>query len=122
MFCRRCGTQNKEGASFCCNCGAPMKTMENVKKEEKPEASVKIQPAYKPIGMWEYFGYEILFSVPLLGFIILLIFSFGGTKNVNLKNFARSYFCLFLLQFAAVIALTVWIVLSVGTGNLWRIF
>ena len=48
---------------------------------------------YKPISMWGYFGYELLFSIPLVGFILLLVFSFGGTKNKNLKNFARSYFC-----------------------------
>ena len=52
---------------------------------------------YKPISMWGYFGYEILFSIPFIGFILLLVFSFGGTKNINLRNFARSYFCLLIL-------------------------
>ena len=52
---------------------------------------------YKPISMWGYFGYEILFSIPFIGFILLLVFSFGGTKNINLRNFARSYFCLFII-------------------------
>lgn len=47
-----------------------------------------------PITMWGYFGYELLFSIPVVGFILLLVFSFGGTRNQNLKNFARSYFCL----------------------------
>ncbi len=46
---------------------------------------------YKPLGMWAYFGYEILFSIPIVGFIFLLVFSFGATKNINLRNFARSY-------------------------------
>ena len=41
---------------------------------------------YKPISMWGYFGYEILFSIPFIGFILLLVFSFGGTKNINLRN------------------------------------
>ena len=45
---------------------------------------------YKPISMWGYFGYEILFSIPFIGFILLLVFSFGGTKNINIRNFARS--------------------------------
>ena len=47
--------------------------------------------------MWGYFGYEILFSIPIIGFIMLLIYAFGGTKNINLRNFARSYFCLFII-------------------------
>lgn len=50
-----------------------------------------ISDEYQPISMWGYLGYEILFAIPLVGFILLLVFSFGGTKNVNLRNFARSY-------------------------------
>lgn len=54
---------------------------------------------YKPISAWGYFGYELLFSIPLVGFIMLCVFALGGTSNINLKNFARSYFCAFLLVF-----------------------
>ena len=52
---------------------------------------------YKPISAWGYFGYEILFSIPVIGFIFLLIFALGGTRNINLKNFARSYFCVLII-------------------------
>ena len=45
-----------------------------------------------PISMWGYFGYSILFNIPVVGFIFLIIFAIGA-KNVNKKNFARSYFC-----------------------------
>ena len=46
-----------------------------------------------------------MFSIPCIGFILLCVFSFGGTQNVNLKNFARSYFCFLIigLVFIAVI-------------------
>lgn len=52
---------------------------------------------YKPISAWGYFGYQLLFGIPLVGFIMLLVFALGGTENVNLKNYARSYFCAFLI-------------------------
>ena len=65
----------------------------------------------KPISMWGYFGYEILFSIPLIGLILLLVFSFGGTRNINLKNFARSYFCFLLIG----VVLFVIIFMSIGT-------
>lgn len=55
--------------------------------------TVQIPNELQPISMWGYFGYEILFAIPIIGLICLLVFSFGGTKNMNLKNFARSYFC-----------------------------
>lgn len=62
---------------------------------------------YTPISMWGYFGYEILFSIPLVGFILLLVFSFGGTRNINVRNFARSYFCFLILAVIIIIALAV---------------
>ena len=66
-----------------------------------------LQDEYRPISMWGYFGYEILFSIPIVGFIVLLVFSFGGTKNVNLRNFARSYFCflIVIVIFAIIVAI-----------------
>lgn len=62
---------------------------------------------YRPISMWGYFGYQILFSIPCVGFIALLIFAFGGTKNVNLKNFARSYFCFTIILVVLVVLFTI---------------
>ncbi len=51
---------------------------------------------YRPISMWGYFGYQILFGIPVVGLICLIIFSITA-KNQNLKNFARSYFCVLIL-------------------------
>lgn len=58
---------------------------------------------YRPISMWGYFGYQWLFAIPCVGFIFLLVFSLGGTKNVNLKNFARSYFCTMIIAIVLVV-------------------
>lgn len=62
-------------------------------------ANENVPSEYKPISMWGYFGYELLFSLPVIGFIMLLVFALGGSSNVNLKNFARSKFCYFILVF-----------------------
>lgn len=70
-----------------------------------------IPPEYQPISMWGYFGYEILFSIPIAGIIIALVFAFTA-KNKNVKNFARSYFC-FLIIVAVLVAV---IFMSVGTA------
>ena len=51
---------------------------------------------YRPISMWGYFGYTILFCIPILGLILALVWSFGA-GNVNLRNFARSQFCVLIL-------------------------
>ena len=38
---------------------------------------------------------HILISTPAfwLGIFLIIVFSVGGTRNINLRNFARSYFC-----------------------------
>ena len=76
--------------------------------------TVNIPEEYKPISMWGYFGYELLFSIPCVGFILLLVFAFGGTKNINLRNFARSYFCYFIIV-AAISITVIGISLALGT-------
>ena len=65
----------------------------------------------RPISMWGYFGYQILFAIPLIGLILLIVFALGGTRNVNLRNFARSYFCVLIIGiiiFALMMVTGVW--------------
>lgn len=52
---------------------------------------------YKPISMWGYLGYQILFAIPVIGMILLIIFAFSKEENINLRNFARSYFCFLII-------------------------
>ncbi|MDD7210156.1 MAG: zinc-ribbon domain-containing protein [Lachnospiraceae bacterium] len=114
MYCKKCGTQNDDGALYCKECGTPLGNPhpnENTTGGNQYYSSVQTQnnntipDEYTPISMWGYFGYELLFSIPLVGFILLLVFSFGGTKNKNLKNFARSYFCLTIVILILVLIL-----------------
>lgn len=78
-----------------------------------PENNNNLPEEYRPISMWGYFGYELLFSIPCVGFILLIIFSFGGTKNVNLRNFARSYFCFLIIM--VILAVLVGVLGGAGT-------
>ena len=71
----------------------------------------EIPEEYKPISMWGYFGYEILFSIPIIGWIFLIVKAIGA-KNKNVKNFARSYFCLFVI---AIIAAIIGVVITGGS-------
>ena len=62
-----------------------------------------IPPEYRPISMWGYFGYQILFAIPVIGWIMLLVFALGGTSNINVRNFARSYFCILIILVVIII-------------------
>lgn len=59
---------------------------------------------YKPMGAWAYFGYDILFSIPFIGFILMLVFAFDNSYIAR-RNFARSFFCVYVIF--AIIALIV---------------
>lgn len=58
---------------------------------------IPLPEEYRPISMWGYLGYQLLFSIPCIGFIILVVFALGGSHNINVRNFARSYFCYLLI-------------------------
>jgi glycerol uptake facilitator-like aquaporin len=77
----------------------------------------QIPEEYRPISMWGYFGYEILFSIPVIGFIFLLIFALGA-KNVNKKNFARSYFCYTIICLVIFVIIFAIAMMTGATANL----
>lgn len=62
---------------------------------EKNEIS-RLPEKYRPLSAWAYWGLTILFSVPVVGFIFLIIFALNGS-NINRRSFARSYFCVLIL-------------------------
>ena len=82
-----------------------------------PASEAALPPEYRPISMWGYFGYSLLFSIPFVGFILAIVYSFGGTQNINLRNFSRSYFCLFLLGVAVAVLL---VIIAAVTGFFYR--
>lgn len=67
---------------------------------------------FRPLSPWAYFGYTILFSIPIVGFVFLIIYSVNDS-NINRRNFARSYWCVFVI---AVIAVVIMAVTGIGAG------
>ena len=74
--------------------------------------NIQIPYQYRPLSPWAYFGYSLLFSIPLVGFILLIVFSFSN-ENINRRNFARSFFCALLI---GVIVFVVMLVLGLALG------
>lgn len=48
------------------------------------------EPEVKVISPFTYFAYNILFAIPIIGLILVIVKSFDK-KNINLRNFARSF-------------------------------
>ncbi len=64
-------------------------------REEKEEIR-NLPYKYRPIGAWGYVGYSILYSIPVIGWLFLLVFAISG-GNIARRSFARSYFAKFLI-------------------------
>lgn len=130
MNCPNCGKDNLETARFCEVCGtkmevpvtpetpapvvqpetAPVVQTEAAPVEKTAPAEPEIPEKYRPISSWGYVGYWILYSIPLLGFIFWVIHVFSS-KNLNRRNYARSFFCAFLLGllFTVILALVAFV-------------
>lgn len=66
--------------------------------------SGNIPAEYQPISAFGYFGYtSLLLFLPPIGFILCCVFAFGGTQNINLKNYARGMLLIPLVVFVVVI-------------------
>lgn len=91
MHCEKCGEKIRKGTNFCYNCGYQKHEINYLLNEDN------LPEQYKPITMWGYLGYQIVFSIPIIGWILLLIYAFSKEENINVRNFARSYFCFLLL-------------------------
>ena len=97
MFCTNCGTDNNNGETNCKNCGAPLAGADNNAAFNNGSYAYNQQGA-GTYGNQPYMNNNMGFDEnSCVGLIMLLVFSFGGTKNKNLKNFARSYFCMLII-------------------------
>ena len=121
MKCVACGAELAEEVKFCTLCGAPVET-QTPAQEEPPVASPPTAPVppyapaapdkNRPLSPWAYYGLQLLFSIPLVGFICLIVFSLNN-NNINRRNFARSYWCNLIVSVAIVILV---IILLAATG------
>jgi len=62
----------------------------------------EIPEAYRPLSPWAYFGLDILYSIPLVGWIFLIVHAVSS-GNINRRNFARSFFCVYVIVIVLII-------------------
>lgn len=100
MICKHCGAVVDDQAKFCSNCGGDITQGSTEYIPTRSEMAYRgeetLPEEYRPLSPWAYFGLNLLFSVPIVGFIFLIIFSFNGS-NINRRNYARSFWCAYLI-------------------------
>ena len=90
-FCKNCGRMAHPGEDHCPKCGAahiqpaPAAAAPTGPAEDAPEQDV---PA---LGFGSTLGTLVIFAIPLVGFIMMLVWSFSGGPDSARKRLARAY-------------------------------
>ena len=87
----------------------PKKSSEGIMKRREKDEIATLPDKYRPLGAWKYFGLNILFAIPVVGWIFLLVFCFSS-GNINRRSYARSFFCIWFI----VIIIAVIVVVAMG--------
>lgn len=134
MFCPKCGTNVENGTKFCVSCGTDVTvTQQPVVQQTAPSYAQPQQytqntyapqpprPQYNtyqppdlnaPMRVGEYIVSFILIAIPIVNLIMLLVWTFGSTTNINKKNFAKAVLILTL------IGIGLWIIIAIITAAL----
>ncbi len=68
---------------------------------QQPSA-IKIEKV-NPLPIWKYMGMMLLTGIPIIGFIMILVWSFGSSFNKNTRNYARAVLILGIIGFVLAI-------------------
>ena len=75
------------------------------------EEIARLPNKYRPLTAWNYFWLNVLYSIPIIGWIFLIVFACSD-ENVSRRSHARSYFCGILLVAIACAVILVLLVVS----------
>lgn len=131
--CKGCGAVTNEGVEWCPECMARAAAAAREQQPQQPQQPVQppppvqgnyppqgyypqayqpviapeqLPPQYRPLRPWAYVGYSILFSLPIVGLIMMIIYAVND-DNINRRNYARSYLWMMLIMVA------VWIIVAI---------
>ena len=109
-YCKNCGLLAPVGADRCPRCGAPL--------PPAPAAPVPAadQPHYKEtapevpaLSEWATLAALLLFSIPVVGFILSVAWSFGFSKNPARKRLAQAWLIRTLVVAVVAALLFLWV-------------
>ncbi len=117
--CASCSAQLDPNGSFCPACGASitataaptpppaMPYQPPVAQQPVYQASAGNNAAAPVLSVGSYIGMMLLACIPLVGFILLLVWAFSSGENPNKKNYARAVLVISLIGVGLGILLTV---------------
>ena len=80
-YCKNCGLLLPHDADRCPQCGAPAPLYEQDPEEDRIDA----------MSQGATTAAMLLFAIPIAGFVLAVVWSFGGTQDPARRRLARAY-------------------------------
>ena len=87
-ICKKCGGAVKAEDQFCMHCGMPLEKEESVREERQEEKQAEV------LSMGDYLLMFILLAIPVVNFIVCILWIISGNSNPNKRNFAKAWLIL----------------------------
>lgn len=113
-YCRNCGLLAPFDADHCPQCGAPLPP-----ESPAPAAGQEKNPRYEPshreevpaLSEWATLGILLLFSIPVVGFIFSLAWSFFGSHPAR-RRLAQAWLIRTMIVLVVVALICLWLGLN----------
>lgn len=69
-----------------------------------PASQLAIPKNERPLSVWKYIGIFLVTGLPVIGFIMILVWSFGSSWNKNTRNLARAILIFGIIGFVLAVA------------------
>ena len=122
-FCENCGKPVYRLDKTCAACGTPV-TQFGQDAQRDPQPTTRLQSDYSQsspytvLSTWGFVGSLLLMAIPLVGFIITIVWASGGAYNLNRRNLARGYLILMGIGIGIYLLLIAIIVAAGGSSYL----
>lgn len=88
--CKKCGGTVKVEDQFCMHCGMPLEKEEPVREHSAREENQDDHKA-EVLTMWDYLLMLILMAIPVVNFIVCILWIISSNGNPNRRNFAKAW-------------------------------
>ena len=113
IYCPRCGKPLPADSAFCGECGANLKAAPETASAPAPMTAAPADTA--PLSTADYLILHLVNMIPLVGFILMLMWSFSDNVNLNRRNFCRAYLIVYAVSFILSIFLIALYAVILGT-------
>ena len=95
-----------------------MKNYDCYKKSGPKDYNI-VYSEYKPISAWGYVGFNILYSIPVIGWLVFLCHVLSPNASSH-RSYARSFLCMLLVSLilVAVLAIAGYAFIMIGFGGI----